>query len=247
VIQAFGPGEVWMTAFIRKTATGQMSPMLLMHLANGVWTSVASPFPAIYDIAPVGANDLWIIGQHDTPQGGAAPVWFAHYHNGGWDAVQQSPAQVFTLHAISPTDIWASGASAAVEHYDGSAWRDAPQAVPPVNDTSQLYTYALGDGQGWAQQSATSTPSTSGPPDTYISTVWRETGSHWQDLNLPYKDLTVIQAWTPVSDSEVWAIGGYQVTVPLPTRPGSSGVSSSLGYEQPVLLHYADGAWTRYG
>lgn len=246
VIQAFGPGEVWMTAYTPKTPTGQMSPMLLIHLANGVWTSVASPFPAIYGIAPVGANDLWIIGQHDTPQGGAAPTWFAHYHNGGWDAVQQSPAQVFTLHAISPTDIWASGASAAVEHYDGSAWRDAPQAIPPVSDKSQVLVEALGDGEGWAAQPAMSTPSASQSLGN-VSGIWYETGGQWRLLNLPYKDIRRMYWFTPVSDGEVWAIGAYYVALPESTRPDSPGMSVGGGYDQLVLLHYVDGAWTRYG
>jgi hypothetical protein len=243
------PGDGWISAFTPKTPQGQMSPMLLLHLSGGSWVTVSCPLAFIYDIAPVGPKDLWVTGQTADATGGDQPgdYRFAHFHNGQWSVMNQpTGAELSILHAVSSTDIWASGylppaKSTSVAHYDGANWRLAPQAIPP--GAAVVDTFALGDGEGWAvSQGALATPRT-GPAETVIVSVWREMGGQWQALSWPYKDLDGVRVWAPVSDHEFWVIGSYMVTFSVPN--GADG-SSGGGYNQSVLLHYADGAWTRY-
>ncbi len=243
-LQAFGPGDVWISAYTHKTSTGQMSPMALLHLYNGTWTSVTSPVPMISSLAPVGPNDLWLAGvtndSHPTFE-------FAHYHAGKWNVMDAPTVGEDTLHAVSPTDIWASASmQAAFAHYDGVAWRDASQGLPPVTG-SRVESYVSGDGARWIVQSIQQQQVNGfGASPITISNVWREVGGQWQDLQWPYHDLYIVHSWASVSDGEFWAIGGYMVEVPDPTQTNSSGYSG-MGYTQTVVLHYADGVWTRYG
>ncbi|HEX2348822.1 MAG TPA: zf-HC2 domain-containing protein, partial [Ktedonobacterales bacterium] len=185
-MRAFAPGNVWLTAFTPKTSQGQMSPMLLLHLMNGQWSTVICPLPILYAVAPVGPEELWLAGETATTTDQASHFRFAHFKDGQWSVMlQPEGAELTTLRATSPTDVWASGYIPAaqsagffvrpvVAHYDGSGWQAAPQAIPP-NAGADVMTYALGDGEGWAEL-VTTHESAQGPPRAAISTLWRETG-----------------------------------------------------------------------
>lgn len=249
------PGDGWITAFTPKTPQGQMSPMLLLHLSGKSLTPVASPIAYPYDMAPVGPNDLWVVGETAAATGNDQPgaYRFAHYHDGQWSVTKQpAGVELQTLHAASPTDIWANGyipnvqnptaSVPVVAHYDGSTWQMAPQSGPDGNPSANVIP--LGAGSGWAYRWSQLTPSATGPSSTDISAVWSESGGQWRVLPWPYKDIDGLRAWTPVSDHEFWALGSYMVTFSV---PNSDGVSSGGGYDQSVFLHYANGVWTRYG
>lgn len=258
--RAGAPGDVWITAFTQKqkTSQGLVSPMLLLHPDNGNWATVTSPLPIIYTVAPVGPNDLWIVGGTSTTTNSADTYRFAHYHAGQWSVVKQpAGAELTTLHAISPTDVWASGSIPnvrstdatttlpVVAHYDGVSWQVAPQAIPPSAGAGVM-SYALGDGEGWAERTSFYFPNgpQAGSATEALSSVWSESGGQWQALPWPYNDLHAMSAWTPVSSGEVWTLASHDVEFLTPD--GSGGYSGS-GYLKNVLLHYADGAWTRYG
>ncbi|HET9110806.1 MAG TPA: zf-HC2 domain-containing protein [Ktedonobacterales bacterium] len=245
------PGDGWITAFTPKTPDGQTNPMLLLHLTGESLTPVTSPVAYLYDLAPVGPNDLWAIGQTADATGGDQPdtYRFAHYHDGRWSVTNQPVgAELTTLHATSPTDIWANGyipnstnpaaSVPVVAHYDGTEWQMAPQSVP-----AGAIGIPLGNDVGWAYRSSHQF-STNGPAQSAVAAVWSETGGQWQSLPWPYKDIHTVRVWAPVSDHEFWVIGSYQVWTNI---PNSSGGYSGSGSEYTVLLHYANGVWTRYG
>jgi hypothetical protein len=241
------------------------------HDIQGSWTKVASPTQMIDAIAPVGPDDLWIAGSDFVGAGKQTSHSFAHYHNGAWSIMPQ-PAGLWTesLHANSPTDIWASGIYSngfgAVVHYDGVAWRIAPDAVsalptPALSPGSTLsptdpidpalhggefsgVVTITGDGAGWAYDWKPSGIMSPGS-QAVIANLYREDGDHWQSLNWPYSDIGVISSWVSLPDGEVWATGTWQVprseTTPLPGGGGTTPMSFSA-----YLLHYVNGEWSRY-
>lgn len=225
----------------------------LLHDANGVWSAVACPLSGISDVAPVGPNDVWITGADKTGK-------FAHYHNGRWTVMAYPAGAGFnSLYVVSPTDIWASGINLAktpdvfplVAHYDGATWQMAPQAVPPsAGAGEQILT--LGDGTGWAFHTTVTHHNTAPNfwPDTPLVTgISRETGGEWQAIDWPYNDVARVSAFAPASDGDVWVVGAVGKDVIWGVAPnGSGGYSSGGGFEgHSVLLHYANGVWTRYG
>ena len=255
-VQAAGPDNVWLVVDTPKTTQGQMSPMLLLHVVNGQWASVGTPLPILDSLAPLGSNDLWIVGQTSTISNGADTYRFAHYHNGQWTVMRQpAGAELTTLHAVSPTDIWASGyipndrnPSASlpiVARYDGASWQVSPQSIPP-NSGAGTTAFMLAAGEGWAERTREVFPNgpQNGPPVSLITNVWLETGGQWQILPWPYKDINLMYGMTPVSSGEVWAIGGSDRTL---SSTQTGGVTRSSGVILPILLHYANGSWTRYG
>ena len=154
----------------------------------------------------------------------------------------------------------------AVAHYDGVAWQMAPGAVSalptpaltpgaalaPTDPTNPVLhggefsgiVYITGDGAGWAYdwKSPDNAPPES---EALIANVYREDGGGWQSLNWPYSDVGSITTWTTLPDGEVWATGnrrtiGTELT-PLPGGGGTSRMSFTT-----YLLHYANGAWSRY-
>lgn len=226
----------------------------LWRYSQGAWTQVTAPVHMIDAIATVGPDDLWIAGSDFVGAGKQTSHSFAHYQHGQWTTVTQ-PAGMWarSLRAISPSDVWASGitidAVPVVAHYDGATWRDAPEALPP--DVNQKpgpgVSTALGDGEGWEyhQRAASGAAPGSIERQVVISGVLRETGGQWQRLNWPFTDVTQITVWTPVSASEVWAIGSTSVLQPPTPIPGGGYSIESVAHT--YFLHYTNGVWTRYG
>jgi hypothetical protein len=156
---------------------------------------------------------------------------------------------ISSLHAVSSTDIWASGRDSldnpAIAHYDGTGWRDTSDAL--LKGGEYGIVVALGDDTGWAFTvglASTEIPQTA-EAQLSITDVSQEVGGQWQSLNWRYSDITRLVAWAPVSDTEVWAVGSSVTYSPPTPLPG--GGSTSSGRTNTVLLHYADGAWSRYG
>jgi hypothetical protein len=93
-----------------------MTSDLLLQYRSGAWTPVGLPFGAITDIAPVGADDLWIAsGSSETP----IDSELAHYQAGKWSVVPVPTGVTLShLHANAPSDIYAMGSVQAA-----SGWR----------------------------------------------------------------------------------------------------------------------------
>ncbi len=258
------PSDGWIIA---NDATSSATSTLV-HERNGTWTMVASPasLPIIYYTAAiVGPDDAWFTAQVPPFDPVTANTFrFVHYHNGLWTVMQDPEGTIFDrLSAVSPTDVRASGYTAITgrpplfAQYDGTTWRIVPDAIPSVGGS---YTFreaeALSDGEGWMygisgsnSQGSAATATTQGSSDNGntlfssppITAVWQETHSQWQILPWPYTDITQIVRWTPLPDGEIWAIGGTSYW-----QLNTAGSTSPYNFTT-VLLHYVDGAWTRYG
>ncbi|MDE3229899.1 MAG: zf-HC2 domain-containing protein [Chloroflexota bacterium] len=265
MVRMRAPGDGWIIMNGVKNSQGLLSYELLRY-TDGSWSSFPCPLPVISDVAPVGPNDIWVTGL-DSLNGDAGAVRFAHYHDGQWTVMPQpTGAGLNDLRVISPTDIWASGdnvksqvngyAYPFVAHYDGATWQAAPQAIPPdAGSGEQLFT--LGDGAGWAFRITVTqhdqapqnqaTPQDFTPDTTLVTGVSREAGGKWQVIGWPFKDIVLVRTLTSGSAGDIWAVGtvGKYVTWSVPNgNGGHSGGGGFVGHS--VLLHYANGVWTRY-
>jgi hypothetical protein len=212
---------------------------VLLHYHAGAWTPVALPFDNITDIAPVGADDLWIAsGSTETPTKSA----LAHYQAGKW-SLASAPTGVTLSHlrANAPTDIYAMGSVQATSgvrsdatpvdlHYNGATWTRLPLTGSAVGQMVEM----LSATDGWAFQWE---PGSDAASSDYIARADHLTAATVQPTTLPTNDLNFITAITPMRDGSYWAIGGYMVQA----------LSENAGYSGSLFLHYADGKWSQYG
>lgn len=101
----------------------------------------------------------------------------------------------------------------------------------------------FGDSEGWAF-TLTHHASDADPGNLTVSQAQYESGGTWQTVKLPANDLNNIYGLSRVSAGEYWAIGTYQIHT---QSPSANGGMSGTGYNESVLLHFADGTWTQYG
>ena len=222
----------------------------IFHDSQGAWSAIDCPLPMIDAITSAGPDDLWVAGRAFGATGKETTQSFAHYQHGHWSVMAQ-PSGLITLRlaATSPTDVWASGIDVqgfpVVAHYDGASWQDVPQALPPSMGHVPGIVVKLADHEGWAytiQPGAKTAPMES-IPELSVTRVWRETAGQWQALSWRYTDIQQIDAWTSLPNGEIWAVGSYRV--PGTPTPLPGGGSTRSDYTYSVLLHYANGVWTR--
>lgn len=137
-----------------------------------------------------------------------------------------SPPQIRGASASSPTDAWAVGGfdRAVAWHWDGSRW-----AAVQVDAGQRRYdglggVAAVSADDAWAVGSTNSSDyiRTSGP------LVMHWDGSTWRTVDLPFHRPGYLEA-VSAAHGEVWAAG-----------------SQKFGrWSRPLLLHFADGAWTQ--
>jgi hypothetical protein len=228
--------EGWMLSLPIKDPQGRIS-YLLSHYRDGVWTLTTTPFRAIADIAPVGADDLWIAGTVDERD--QSHSVFGHYQSGKWTTLA-APAdvQITALRALSSRDIWAEGSvtskvtglAPAIVHYDGASWSRVTllgdrtdQVVDMMNATD---AWAFGVTEHWSSPS-------------HIDRAEHFTSGMWQSVAWPFDDIETISGLTRVADGSYWAIGKYMIdkTKPNDANAGSGG---------SLFLHYANGSWSQY-
>lgn len=214
-------------------------PSLLLRYHDGTWTQVTVPVPLVYDLAPVGQDDLWVVGNATTLNRQDSTL--AHYQAGRWTATPApGHALIGSLRMLSPNDGYAigwqpqpanSGPSyppAAVLHYDGTAWTAIQTGADPAAQTVILFDHVV----GWA---FVQTPSESIPGNDVVSSAQREVGGRWQSVAWPFSDVIQIGTIVAASADEYWATAFYEVP------PGSM---DDFHWE---LLHFVNGAWHAYG
>ncbi|HEU4782883.1 MAG TPA: hypothetical protein VFS83_06060, partial [Ktedonobacterales bacterium] len=123
--------EGWITFNHMKNRQGYLTQGLL-HLVNGRWSVVNTPFPGIDTVLPVAPNEAWVLG--DTTESQQVPDLY-HYRAGTWTrTTPPSGIWLSSMRMVAPNDIWASGqrnavsssATGAALHYDGSQWHEVP-------------------------------------------------------------------------------------------------------------------------
>jgi hypothetical protein len=236
--------EGWVTFNRVKDGQGYLTQGLL-HLANGRWTTVDTPFPGIENVLPVAPNEAWVEG--DTTATQQIPDFY-HYRAGTWTRMApQSGIRAYTMRMVSPNDIWASGQSdpgsgnaiGAVLHYDGSRWqRVSVDASGHPRDVE-----AFGQGESWAfakDEQTIINGNTVPPTEMVISGAQYQHNGSWQHVAWPFPAIALVGSLTRVSTEEYWAIGYYERSYQTPT--GNGGYSGA-GYAVGVLLYFAHGSW----
>jgi hypothetical protein len=229
--------EGWMLSLPIKDPQGRIS-YSLSHYRDGVWTLTSTPLRAISDIAPVGADDLWIAGAVDERD--QSHSVFGHYQSGKWTTLMAPvDVQITALRALSPTDIWAEGSVTskesatmpAIVHYDGASWSQ----VMLSGDQSNQVVEMLSANDAWAFGL---TQNQSSP--SHIERVEHFTSGTWHSVAWPFDDIETVRGLTRVADGSYWAIGGYMIDKTKPNDPNA-------GYGGSLFLHYANGSWRQYG
>lgn len=252
-IRMLSPSEGWLVAggSISGNDTGGE---WFLHYQSGAWTTVKWPETngyGITDIAPVGPDDLWVVGTPDGPdlQGGI----LAHYAAGKWSVPYHAPGNILldSIRMLSPTDGWATGeafppdnffegvAKPAVLRYDGTTWR----GIRPTSNANAQRVRIFGDDEAWAF-SMTHRPSDQVPIDLATTLAQYESGGRWRTVKMPADDFTSVTGLSRAAAGEYWAIGTYQ-TYTQSVDP--NGVMVGRGTNYSVLLHYVNGTWTQYG
>ncbi len=246
-------GEGWVSYFVG-TDADKHEIWRLYHYANGTWSEIPAPsgldplssdfaaFPGT-GIVSLGPDDAWLLA-YDPITGVSIP---AHYQAGQW-TTWQMPAgwNIGQIMLSSPTDGWAMGSSVnpvyptntpakyapIMLRFDGHAWTPVPLPV----DQALLYGWLAAPGDGWVfavKQNPRSSGSVLGTET--VTAVYHYLNGIWQQVNWPFENGAplLVGAIERASNGDYWATG-------LQSDPTSNKSGS-------VLLHYANGQWTKYG
>jgi hypothetical protein len=241
-VRMFDAADGWILVVHSKNDQGLLSNSLLRY-RDGAWTPLAAPLGYIVDIAPVGPDDVWIVGGKDETE--QTNSILAHYQSGTWASFAAPKGLMLThLRANSPTDIYAMGsipaksnwepdATPAILRYDGTTWARLPLPGFGVGDVVEM----LSASDGWMFHLATNGGMSTG---YHIARIAHLTGSAWRTVSLPANDLVSIKAMSYLPNGSWWAIGTYMVDKDM-----GNGVIAGYGYA--VLLHYSNGTWSQIG
>jgi CheY-like chemotaxis protein len=216
---------------------------LLLHYQHDTWTQVTVPIPTVWDFAPVGPDELWIVGNSSTRNRRDSTL--AHYQAGQWTTTP-APDHVLlrTLHMPSAAAGYAVGVQpepagwkrnseppAVVLHYDGTTWSPIPTGADPEAQQIVLFD----DTDAWA---FVRTP-TAHPMYDVVSAAQRTVGGigsqwQWQAVDWPFTDITHVGPMVRAAPGEYWAAAQHAV---LPLRHAN--------YHWG-LLHFVDGTWREY-
>lgn len=248
---AVSRGEGWVSYYMGYD-TRKHEVWKLYHYSAGTWTQISLPpgldalssdfaaFPGT-GIVSLGSDDAWPIA-YNPSTGVSIP---AHYHAGKWTTWPlQEGWNIGQIMMTSPIDGWAMGSSVTPVHptntpsissalmlrFDGRTW-----TTVPLPDTIAIGTVSYGElsgsGDGWIFSMRQISSKTFEWPDSEtVMSVYHYLNGAWQQVNWPFSDDTPLLVGTieRVANGDYWAIGQQ------------NNVSS-------VLLHYANGQWTKYG
>jgi hypothetical protein len=232
-VRMLSANEGWILVAQAKDERGLVSFSLLQY-RNGAWRLVTAPLGIITDIAPVGPDDLWIVGEEDELH--PTQTLFAHYQSGTWSTVAAPVGtQVSHLRAKSPTDIyamesfpgetaWQSTVTPVVLRYDGVTWTRLPLSGRSAGEVIEMVSAT----DGWAFHLAFNDQTSL---NYHIAGTEHLSGAIWQSAALPTHDITAVQSLTRMTDGSYWAIGNYSNAASVGT----------------LFLRYANGAWSQYG
>jgi hypothetical protein len=186
------------------------------HWNGTAWQIVARPAaePAgsrLTAIAKVGANDLWAVGETQSPDTlGHAPL-AEHWNGSAWTVVPipdlGQGARLFGVGGASAGDVWAVGdlfetESALVLHWNGTTWSRVPlTTATPIGESRLRAVTAVSGNDVWAvgqQRSGT-----------------RTLAAHWDGTaftvanspNVPSRTHSFFTAVTALASNDVWAVG----------------------------------------
>ena len=111
---------------------------LTLHFNGVQWSLVPAPVAGLFAVTALSTNNVWAVGRQLT-----ASTVVAHWNGTAWKIVPSpntgSLSALNSISAISSTDIWAAGcsvcadagggASALIEHWNGTTWTVNPAPV----------------------------------------------------------------------------------------------------------------------
>jgi putative zinc finger protein len=240
LVRAGTNGEVWVAGLSPSEIAGKIG-IAILRLSGGQWTRIETSFTEVYDIAPVGPGDVWIIGRK-TPSATVSFEELAHLQDSS--LVSESPLDgriaLEHLRMLSPTNGWAMGvmgqggdtadnpqpSRALALHYDGVKWIEVSIGASAAARKVDV----LGQGTAWSF-------TTKGVPEFIVSTQ-RQVAGQWRDVPWSFKDIQSFSQITCVTQDDCWALGFYLWRV--------SGEVTSINFSY-LLLRYTNGAWHQYG
>jgi hypothetical protein len=229
-VRMLSPQEGWLIA---SWDTGHNDTTShLFHYVSGIWTPVDSPLPYLLAVAPVGPDDVWVVGEMRYFLG--AELIAAHYQQGRWTSFPLSVVGGFTsFHMNSPTDGWLVSTWGYLEpeqvlHYDGVTWQASALTgrMPEVGDFQ-----VFADDDAWSfsyKVHAVGNTVTPGPPGSMEHLA----GGQWHDVAWPFPN-DAVGTLTRVAPGEYWATGLHVYGADRSTW-------------KPVLLHFVGGTWYEY-
>ncbi len=230
--------EGWLIEFLPKSSDGQTN-QLLLHLHEGTWSVVTTPFVGEYDVMPIAPDDAWIAATGPAPQTGSTSLLY-HYQHGTWTAAHvPAGMSINQLHLNAPDDAWATGDftsstgdSPALLRYDGTTWSQVTLNLR--NPAQELYM--LSATEGWAIGTNRLYRFGNGRD---LALIQRYSNGQWIPVGLPSSPLSDITQISCGAVQDCWAIG---VLYSEQTSPDGRGSGSAV----TKLLHYVDGQWTVY-
>jgi len=244
-VAAFSADNAWVAGYaspavyVRNLTPLNQTISLIEHWDGQRWCVAAHTEQhtgKFLGLAGVTAADIWAVGVLQTDSG---PVFLEHWDGHAWSMVRLPAGPSYgnprsLIAASSARNVWLyglpNGSVSVVEHWDGQQWRSANAGLPP--STRDLWT-ALTTRSASDTWAATLSPNRDllQPP-----AVLHWDGIRWRQMVLPpqaddRREVT-IDALAPLSSSDVWAVGDYQV--------GSGLLSGG-----PIAFHWNGRTWSQ--
>jgi hypothetical protein len=243
-IRMLSPDEGWLVVNPASGWKGDHRESLLLHYQRGVWTPITVPVPLLWGFAPIGPDDLWVVGNASTRSAYRKDSTLAHYQRGRWTTTPAPDhALLHTLRMLSPTEGYAFGwqsrsdpwfghsePPAVVLRYDGTIFQPFDPGADPAAQTLVLFDEA----DGWAFVQTENQPDRSLHGNDVITRAERKIGPNWHAVAWPFTDVTHVSSMVRAVSGEYWAAAHYVVPPPV------------LGSSHWELLHFTGRRWHEY-
>lgn len=199
-----------------------------------------------YPLGGAGDNatfmDIFMVSPSDGWVAGYGGLW--HYSGSQWtnasslieysqpSSRRDGGPYLESVYMTSATDGWAVG-DGVIFHYDGSHWVQIANPITGMLESSPemadfLSVRMVSPTDGWIV-------GTEGKQGVIL----HYTGSKWViAYSVPSSGITQLKSLAMVSATEGWAGGTEEIETPV----GDNTINDTIN---PVMLHYADGQWTR--
>lgn len=208
------------------------------HWDGSAWTSVSLPAPkgagtvALVRAAATSAGDVWAVGSWEGGKSSMLRPLVEHWNGRAWKVVPTPPVGVYGalegVTALSPTNVWAVGAAGVnvgkrialrtlVLHWNGRKWARVPSPNPATAATAAAEkSDALVAVAGASARDVWAVGSyfvRSGRQHTNRTLALHWNGRRWTQVPSPSPGgnsrVSVLDAVTAVSATDVWAVGRY--------------------------------------
>jgi hypothetical protein len=228
-VAAVSANDVWAVGFSNNNGTVRT---LTEHWNGSKWSVVTSPNVGTVDsglsaVTASSSNNVWAVGTYSTSSG-IAQTLTEHWNGSKWSVVKSPNAApagdlLFGVTAISGSNVWAVGyyrtsnttpLLTLIEQWNGTKWSVVTSPNVATDDNRLLGVTAISANDVWAVGYAVAF---GGGFDRTLTEQWN--GTSWSIVSSPNvgssNNLLNATAAVPAK-SQVWAVGGYDASGPLP-------------------------------